>query len=393
MEIICPHCQHPIKAKGAKPGRYKLKCGKCGKEFVLTVPQDPDKAVSVSVPNVKPAAKVVPNKTDPAAPPRPTARPKPVEDADKTAAFDPHAAPPPNLEATIAEREPPKKNATKAGKKAKTQINLPERLGGYQIIKELGRGGMGAVYLARQLSLDRKVALKVMDPRWASNPAFMARFTREAYAAAQLVHHNVVQVYDIGADQGISYFSMEFVEGQSLGELIKKQGKLDPPTAVAYTMQAARGLKFGHDRGLIHRDIKPDNLMVNDQGIVKVADLGLVKTPEMIASDDAPAATPPGPDGKKLKTVAEVASGSVTVAGTAMGTPAYMSPEQARDAAHVDARADIYSLGCTFYAMLTGTPPFTGKTLLDVLSKHASARSFRRIPSSRKYRRNCRRSS
>ncbi len=231
---------------------------------------------------------------------------------------------------------------------------------------------MGAVYLANQLSLERKVALKVMDPRWASNPTFMARFTREAYAAAQLVHHNIVQVYDIGEDRGVSFFSMEFVEGCSLAELVKRDGKLDPPTAVAYTIQAARGLKFGHDRGMIHRDVKPDNLMLNDQGVVKVADLGLVKTPEMTASDDAPVERPASVGDSKVKSISQTATTQVTLAGTAMGTPAYMSPEQARDAARVDARADVYSLGCTLYVLLTGKPPFVGNTALEVLSKHAS---------------------
>src|SRR5262249_23998301 len=111
---------------------------------------------------------------------------------------------------------------------------------------------------------------------------FLVRFTREAYAAAQLVHHNVVQVYDIGEDQGVSYFSMEYVQGTTLGELVKKKGKLEAAEAAGYVLQAARGLKFAHDRGMIHRDIKPDNLLLNDQGVVKVADLGLVRTPGMV---------------------------------------------------------------------------------------------------------------
>src|SRR5205085_2442713 len=162
-------------------------------------------------------------------------------------------------------------------------------LGGYEIVKELGHGGMGAVYLARQLSLDRNVALKVMKPEWAQDPVFMARFTREAYVAAQLVHHNVVQIYDIGIDRNINFFSMEFIEGQSLGDLLKREKKLKPDAAVGHILQAARGLKFGHDRGMIHRDIKPDNLMLNTQGVVKVADLGLVRKPGTV--EEKPDAT------------------------------------------------------------------------------------------------------
>ncbi len=253
---------------------------------------------------------------------------------------------------------------------------IPNRLGGYEIVKELGRGGMGAVYLARQISLDRPVALKVMNARWASDPVFVARFVREAYAAAQLVHHNVVQIYDIGAQDGINFFSMEFVEGRSLSDEVRKLGKLDPDVAVGYILQAARGLKFAHDRGMIHRDIKPDNLMLNNQGIVKVADLGLVKTPAMTSEDDRlsdlPDDDPNEPSsGRGSQTGLASLPTEITSAHTAMGTPAYMSPEQCRDAANVDQRADIYSLGCTLYVLLTGRPPFQGTTAIETMRMHA----------------------
>jgi len=254
------------------------------------------------------------------------------------------------------------------------EIEMPDKLGGYEVVKELGRGGMGAVYLARQVSLDRPVALKVMNARWASDPIFLARFTREAYAAAQLVHHNVVQIYDIGEDKGVNFFSMEFVEGRSLGDVVKKGGKLAPETAVGYTLQAARGLKFAHDRGMIHRDVKPDNLMLNSEGIVKVADLGLVKTPSMSAEDDAlPGAKEDSDFSKTRKTKVGLASlpAGMTHAHSAMGSPAYMSPEQCRDAANVDQRADIYSLGCSLFVLLTGQTPFKGNTAFEVMSKHA----------------------
>ena len=243
---------------------------------------------------------------------------------------------------------------------------VPAQLGGYQIVKELGRGGMGSVYLARQLSLDRNVALKVMQPQWARDPVFVARFTREAYAAAQLVHHNVVQIYDIGLERDRHYFSMEFVKGQSLKELVTREGKLDIEMAVGYTLQAARGLKFAHDQWLIHRDVKPDNLMLNDQGIVKVADLGLVKKTGVA---DLPAGKNGGEVSDSSKTSLG-AAGDITMANVAMGTPAYMSPEQSQDAANVDHRADIYSLGCTLYVLITGRPPFQGNTAFEVMSKH-----------------------
>jgi hypothetical protein len=256
------------------------------------------------------------------------------------------------------------KTPKKKGRVEATDLppDAPTALGGYQVLKRLGEGGMGTVYLARQISLDRNVALKTMKPQWADIPRFLARFTREAYAAAQLVHHNIVQIYDIGEDKGTPFFSMEFVKGSNLGDLLKDKGKLDVEEAIGYILQAARGLKFAHDQGMVHRDIKPDNLMLNDQGIVKVADLGLVKTPEAAAAEDA------------AEEGAEGGSGDVevTAVGVAMGTPAYMAPEQGTNAAGVDHRADIYSLGCTLYILLTGRPPFQGKTAMEVITKHQS---------------------
>ena len=242
--------------------------------------------------------------------------------------------------------------------------HLPATLGGYQILKELGQGGMGTVVLARQLSLDRPVALKVINERFAGDPRFLGRFTREAYAAAQLVHHNVVQIYDIDEDKGIHFFSMEYVKGRNLMAIAQEKGRLDADVAVGYALQAARGLKFAHDLGMIHRDIKPDNLLLNDQGIVKVADMGLVKL--ALSSDkelppERAGASPPSP----------VMSAALSRAGAVVGTPAYMSPEQGRGQ-DVDARADIYSLGCTLYVLLTGRQPFQGKTVKQILTQHAS---------------------
>src|SRR5262249_44889480 len=137
---------------------------------------------------------------------------------------------------------------------------------------------------------DRDVALKVMAHHLASDPIFVARFCREAYAAAQLVHPNVVQIYDFGAQDGLHYFSMEFVDGRTLAELLRERGRLDAEVAVGYVLQAARGLKLAHDRGMIHRDIKPENLLLNKHDLVKVADLGLVKSiPAVGPPPDQPA--------------------------------------------------------------------------------------------------------
>ena len=247
--------------------------------------------------------------------------------------------------------------------------DIPPTIGGYKIVKELGRGAMGAVYLARQTSLDRDVALKTIQARYADNPTFIARFTREAYAAAQLTHHNVVQIYDMGQEAGTNFFSMEYVRGHSLDEVVRQEGKLDSEVAIGYILQAARGLQFAHEHGMVHRDVKPANMMVSDTGIVKVADLGLVKTPAAadaeVAAEASENSSPPGKSGSLAASTA-----GVTLHNVAMGTPAYMAPEQATNAAGVDHRADIYSLGCSLYVLLTGRPPFEGATAMEVITKH-----------------------
>ena len=241
----------------------------------------------------------------------------------------------------------------------------PAHVPGYRVERVLGHGGMGTVYLATQLSLDRPVALKIMSQHWAADPVFVARFTREAFAAALLNHPNVVQIYDIGDVDGTKFFSMEYVPGRTLADVVKDEGKLDPETAVGYVLQAARGLKHAHDRGMIHRDVKPDNLLLDEQGIVKVADLGLVKTPTLTREADRLAdAEPAG-----LRSLPP----DMTGAKMALGTPAYMAPEQCRDASGVDHRADVYALGATLYALVTGRPPFDGATAVELMTKQAYA--------------------
>jgi len=242
--------------------------------------------------------------------------------------------------------------------------SLPDRLGGYRILRLLGRGAMGAVYEAKQVSLDRLVAVKTIRGRLAENPSSLARFTREAYAAAQLTHHNVVQIYDFGEDAGRHFFSMEWIRGGPLDYLIREKGTLEPRMAVSYTLQAARGLQFAHRHGMVHRDVKPANLLLTDDGVIKVADLGLVKIPDHGETDPEQGSDP----------MPDLSSGTqVTMQGTAVGTPAYMAPEQSLDAAAVDHRADIYSLGCTLFFMLAGRPPFEGTVVSEVTMQHAKA--------------------
>lgn len=250
--------------------------------------------------------------------------------------------------------------------------DCPERLGGYRIIGELGRGAMGAVYLARQVSLDRLCALKVIQTKWSHKKSMVARFMREAYAAAQLVHHNVIQVYDFGRDRDTNFFSMEYVRGLSLWQVVKKEGILDSQLAATYILQAARGLQCAHNQGMVHRDVKPGNLMLNEDGVVKVADLGLVKVPLSADIEDETEV-----DFGMLSAKSASASVEITQANRTVGTAAYMAPEQAVSAKNVDHRADIYSLGCTFYVLLTGKAPFSGDSALEVISKHKTEEIIR----------------
>lgn len=380
--IVCPYCTHRLNLKAAKSGRFRPNCPGCAKPFVLIVPENPAEAAEarpLPVDTVANAAPDAAHKPVSAAQIEVTAVSLPDFQPPET---DSHAAAPATHPAPIrpgtarptnaAPKRPtpppvevsPSAVLPASGKESPDAVIPPKTVvRGYRLERELGRGGMGSVYLAKQLSLDRHVALKVMSKKWASDPVFVARFTREAYAAAQLSHPNIVQIHDIGEANGTRFFSMEYVRGRSLADIIRAQGKLDPETAVGYILQAARGLKHAHDRGMIHRDVKPDNLLLGEQGLLKVADLGLVKTPTVTAADDRLA------DKDTSGSRAEPAE--MTGAKIALGTPAYMSPEQCRDAATVDHRADIYSLGCTFYVLVTGRPPFDGTTAMELMTRHA----------------------
>ena len=220
---------------------------------------------------------------------------------------------------------------------------------------------MGSVYLARQLSLGRRVALKTLHKSLAVDQELITRFTREAYAAAILQHPNIVQIYDFGVDRGIHFFSMEYVSGISLTHLV--QQRQAHRAEIGGILHRAGVAWFGvlHDHGLIHRDVKPDNLLLGEDGMLKLADLGLVR---QVASRRRPVMGAVGADRET--------NPHVTHPYHAMGTPTYMAPEQARDAASADGRADIYSLGCTFYMLLTGRPPFQEKTTQAMLEAHAT---------------------
>jgi len=220
------------------------------------------------------------------------------------------------------------------------------RLGNYEIVRAIGEGGMGSVYEAIQGGLGRRVALKVLAPHLTKDQAFLKRFAREAQSAAALSHPNLVTVYENGHEKERYYFSMEYVDGETLSDRLKREGRLPVHEAISIAAQVATALDYAwkQDR-IIHRDVKPGNIMLTAQGPVKVTDLGLAKS---IAVDS-----------------------DVTRAGTGLGTPHYMAPEQSRGAEDVDCRADIYSLGITLYQMITGALPFTGETPYAVVMAHA----------------------
>ncbi len=218
-------------------------------------------------------------------------------------------------------------------------------IGGFEILTKVGEGGMGEVYKARQLNLDRTVALKVLPDRLAQDETYLERFYREAKAAARLRHPNIVSAIDVGCSNGRHYFAMEFVRGKSLAQILRARGRLPPKQAVDIIRQVALGLAHAHQNGIVHRDIKPSNIMVGRDGRAKLCDLGLAKREDQ----DEKALLQPG------KTV---------------GSPKYMAPEQARAGGVEDARSDLYSLGVTLFQTLTGRLPFEGETSRDFMRKH-----------------------
>jgi serine/threonine-protein kinase len=221
-------------------------------------------------------------------------------------------------------------------------------LGDFHVLRRLGRGGMGDVYLAEQVSLKRKVALKILRSDLAAKPTFLQRFRAEAEAVARVTHANIVQVYAVGACQGLYYMALEYVEGRNLRDYLELKGPPELLLALSIMRQAAAALQRAAELGVIHRDIKPENILLTRKGEVKVADFGLARC---LA------------DGQPL---------NLTQSGVTMGTPLYMSPEQVQGQP-VDARTDIYSLGVTSYHMLAGRPPFAGGSPFEVALQHVNA--------------------
>jgi len=217
------------------------------------------------------------------------------------------------------------------------------QLSKYEILEKIGRGGMGIVYKARQKSMDRIVAIKVLHERFTNDSAFVDRFIREAQAAGKLSHPNIIHVHDVGKEKGLYYFSMEYISGSTVTSLLMEKGFFPADEALDIVKQVAKALDYAHKNNIIHRDIKPDNIMITEGGEVKLADLGIARNLKESTSD--------------------------VEKSTVYGTPLYMSPEQALGM-DLDGRTDIYSLGATAYHMVTGRVPFKAEKAVDVLKKH-----------------------
>ncbi len=219
------------------------------------------------------------------------------------------------------------------------------KIPGYKVTGKLGSGAMAVVYKAKQLSLDRTVAVKVLPRRFTEKSDYIKRFFKEGRIAAKLNHNNIVQAIDVGEAGGVYYFVMEYVEGKTLYDDLSKGKVFDESEAIEIVIQLAKALAHAHVHGMIHRDVKPKNVMINKDGVVKLADMGLARE-----TSDVEAAK--------------------NEQGKAFGTPYYIAPEQIRGEVNIDGRADIYALGATFYHMVTGRVPFEASTPAEVMKKH-----------------------
>ncbi len=231
----------------------------------------------------------------------------------------------------------------------------------YRVIGLIGQGGMGAVYKAEHRLMERTVALKVVNPAFIDNAAAVRRFQQEVKAAARLQHPNIVTSHDADQAGMLHFLVMEYVDGRSLADYAREKGPLPVHEACEYARQAALGLQYAHEHGLVHRDVKPHNLMRTPDGQIKILDFGLARLRQTAPDEPGPTATD-----------AEPAAASLTAVGAVMGTADYIAPEQAIDSHQADARSDIYSLGCTLFHLLTGSVPFPGGTPMDKVGRHAA---------------------
>ena len=229
------------------------------------------------------------------------------------------------------------------------QLQPGARFGGYEILREVAKGGMGTIYQARHLNLGRIVAIKVLGQSFSAEPTLVRRFIQEAKALAQLQHPNIVGVYNVGKIGGAYFLEMEFVEGEDLHDKIARENPIPLERALPIAQAVVQALKAACEKGIVHRDVKPENILISKTGDAKLTDFGIVKMQGA------------GSGAQNMNR---------TRMGDVIGTPYYIAPEQARGEPDVDFRADIYSLGATIWRMLTGRPPFEGTSALDVIAKH-----------------------
>ncbi|MDP6957188.1 MAG: serine/threonine-protein kinase, partial [Planctomycetota bacterium] len=228
-----------------------------------------------------------------------------------------------------------------------TRSKKPLTIPGYEILEVVGRGANGVVYRARQVSMDRMVAIKVLAKKQGTDKGFVERFIREAQVVAKLNHENIILGIDVGESQGLHYFVMEFVDGQPVSSILKKEGRLDEKRTIQIAIPILKALAHAREHELVHRDVKPENIMIAQNGVAKLCDLGLAKQTQEGGSD-------------------------LTREGISVGTPNYISPEQARGENEIDIRSDIYSLGASLYHMATGSTVFTGPNPMVIMTKHVT---------------------
>lgn len=230
------------------------------------------------------------------------------------------------------------KAAAQSGTAGKKKVQL----GDFLLVRKLGQGGMGTVYLGHQVSLDRPCAVKTLSKELAEKPGFVDRFIREARSMAKIQHPNVVSCYGVGQDKGYNFVAMELIDGQSMQDWANQLGRLSVGDALLVAIVVGEALHYAHELNMVHRDVKPDNILVTKTGILKVSDMGLAKA----LDDDM----------------------QLTQTDSGLGTPLYMAPEQARNAKYVDRRTDVYALGTTLYHFLTGEYPFAGSSVVEIIT-------------------------
>lgn len=334
MLIVCPSCRHPIRVVDLRPGRFTPRCPKCERVFQMTVPEESGRP-PVIVP-LDPSVFAEPVFQEPA-----------VEPAAAVAVPVPELSWPVGTDALD----------TAVSRPRRLPRGVPRFLGHHVLLRLLGAGPRGQAFLGLPLGLGGMDVVKVQDADRSADRRFLFRLMREAVAASELDHPNLVAIHDLGLERGRAFAAFARVPGPSLDGLIGEQTRIEPFQAAVLILQAARGLRAAHEQGLWHRDVKPSNLLLDPAGLVKVDDLGLEMTPSLAEAlarrekaKPAPETAPPAP--------------------AAAGSPAYMAPEQAGDPASCDGRADIYALGGTFYHLVTGRPPFSGASAVELIRQH-----------------------